>query len=300
VFYTRIIVLGCLLGWVGCANKELGPDKIPKDCELPSWLSPITGVACTPLPQSLPKKARVEAGLWPERRNVQFYRLVQPDAKFEFIFVHGALGRAADFRKIFVDPLPEANLLAYDRPGYGRSNDNELTGELNSQVELLASVVRSRRLPVILVGHSYGGAIALKTAVDFPEGIAGVVLIGAILDPAEASPFLIQFPLDTAWGLLPKPVRATNREIIHLAEGLEQLKSKLNRLKIPIVALQGTRDPIVNESNTVYLYDQLRRAGHEKILEVRLLKGLNHFIPDQHPEVVQSALRAIEDKINIP
>ncbi|NGX07178.1 alpha/beta fold hydrolase [Mycobacteroides franklinii] len=68
--------------------------------------------------------------------------------------------------------------VVYDRANLGRSDDDHqprtlerITGDLDALLAALGSG------PYILVGHSYGGTIALASTVADPSRIAGVVLI---------------------------------------------------------------------------------------------------------------------------
>jgi len=68
--------------------------------------------------------------------------------------------------------------VVYDRANLGRSDDDHqprtlerITGDLDALLAALGSG------PYILVGHSYGGTIALASTVAHPSRIAGVVLI---------------------------------------------------------------------------------------------------------------------------
>ena len=79
-----------------------------------------------------------------------------------------------------VQPLVAQRLrsVVYDRANLGRSDDDHqprtlerITGDLDALLAALGSG------PYILVGHSYGGTIALASAVADPSRIAGVVLI---------------------------------------------------------------------------------------------------------------------------
>ena len=73
-----------------------------------------------------------------------------------------------------------------DRPGQGYSVTG--TGPVASpayQVTLIREVLRHLRAsgPLIVVGHSFGGLIALRYALDNPDTVAGLVLINPTTHP---------------------------------------------------------------------------------------------------------------------
>ena len=76
-----------------------------------------------------------------------------------------------------------ARVCAYDRAGYGFSNEGPMPRDLAADVADLHQVVRATagRAPVVLVGHSLGSNIVRRYAQTHPQRVAGLVL----LDPPE-------------------------------------------------------------------------------------------------------------------
>lgn len=94
------------------------------------------------------------------------------------LFVHGQPGLGSDWDPV-VERLTDHRLLIVDRPGYGRSGEETLS--IAGNADLLADVVVERHAaPVTVVGHSYGGGVAIELAARRPELVAGLVLVGSI------------------------------------------------------------------------------------------------------------------------
>jgi len=94
------------------------------------------------------------------------------------LFVHGQPGLGSDWNPV-AERLPDHRLLVVDRPGYGRSGEKTLSIEGNA--EILAELVVDRAaVPVTVVGHSYGGGVAIVLAARRPELVSGLVLVGSI------------------------------------------------------------------------------------------------------------------------
>ncbi|HUF47281.1 MAG TPA: alpha/beta hydrolase [Vicinamibacterales bacterium] len=70
------------------------------------------------------------------------------------------------------------HVVAVDRPGHGHS-DRPAFETPGHQADLIHRLLRQLRIvrPVI-VGHSWGGALALIHAVAYPDDVAGLVLVG--------------------------------------------------------------------------------------------------------------------------
>jgi pimeloyl-ACP methyl ester carboxylesterase len=72
---------------------------------------------------------------------------------------------------------------AYDRAGYGFSDEGPMPRDLDADVTDLHELIRAAKLPLplVLVGHSLGSNIVRRYSQQFPEDVAGMVLV----DPPE-------------------------------------------------------------------------------------------------------------------
>ncbi len=93
------------------------------------------------------------------------------------VLIHGLPGTAQDFDKVTA-LLPGRHTIAFDRPGFGYSSGgyHPFDEQLTTIDRLLAA--RGVRRP-ILVGHSYGGTLALAYAETRPDAVRGLVLVDA-------------------------------------------------------------------------------------------------------------------------
>jgi 3-oxoadipate enol-lactonase len=86
------------------------------------------------------------------------------------VLLHSALGDSRLWKRQLAALEREHYVLAPDLPGWG---ENPLPTEPFSLVEFTAEF-----LPGVLVGNSFGGAVALRTALAYPEQVDRLVLIG--------------------------------------------------------------------------------------------------------------------------
>ncbi|PWL35998.1 alpha/beta hydrolase [Marivita sp. XM-24bin2] len=104
----------------------------------------------------------------------------------DIVLIHGASGNLRDFTFSLVDKLADRyRVTAFDRPGLGyteRVNPNGTT--LIEQAHLLADATEQLGLqsPMVL-GHSYGGAVALAWAVERPDSLSALILLAAASNP---------------------------------------------------------------------------------------------------------------------
>lgn len=106
------------------------------------------------------------------------------------IFIHGN-GRAssADWEPVLARMQDrDIRTLVYDRAGHGQSAILEDPYRIDDEATALIRLMRERDIdgPVVLVAHSYGGAVAQIVA-DRAANIAGVVFVDA-LAPGVLSP----------------------------------------------------------------------------------------------------------------
>jgi len=100
------------------------------------------------------------------------------------------------------------SVLLYDQRGHGLSSPAESGFDLATSSADLGSVlaaVDGFDVPVDVVGHSYGGALALRFAIDAPDRVRRVVVLDAPLppfDPAEVASMMEDVDTEQLEGML--------------------------------------------------------------------------------------------------
>jgi len=232
---------------------------------------------------------------------VRLYEHLEPGAEWNIVFIHGTPATAAIFGEQFRHPFPRANLAALDRPGFGPSGPDFRRPSLEDQANAIGALFETEpKRRTILVGHSYGAPVALLAALKFTNQVAGVVLIGGSIDPAQERIYAIQrfadWPL-VSW-LVPRSLRQCNRELLALRGDLLCLQPQLSKIAVPVVMLQGGKDRQVPVSNVDYLRAQLATAGKSNLFEQLVFPDYNHFIPWEHPDAVEAAIRIVTNRLN--
>ena len=98
----------------------------------------------------------------------------------EILAIHGLTGHGQRWQTLATQHLPEFALAAPDLLGHGRSSW-AAPWTLDANVAALAGLLDAEAdRPVLVVGHSFGGAVALNLAATRPDLVAALVL----LDPA--------------------------------------------------------------------------------------------------------------------
>jgi len=109
-----------------------------------------------------------------------------PTGPVRMLAIHGLTGYGGRWQHLAAD-LPEISIAAPDLLGHGRSSW-AAPWTLDANVAAFAQLLDDEAdTPVLVVGHSFGGAIALALAAARPDKVAALLL----LDPAIG--------LDGAW-----------------------------------------------------------------------------------------------------
>ena len=87
------------------------------------------------------------------------------------VLVHGSLDRGASFART-VRRLGDLHVVTYDRRGYNRSRSMRVARSLDEHIADLVAVVGDQ--PAVVVGHSYGGDVAIGAAIAAPDVIGAV------------------------------------------------------------------------------------------------------------------------------
>lgn len=94
------------------------------------------------------------------------------------ILIHGSMDRQAAFARVARKLGHDHRVITYDRRGYGKSVHQRGVFSMTEHIEDLRDVIQFVKVdkPIVLVGHSFGGAVALAFAQRFPDQVAGLVV----------------------------------------------------------------------------------------------------------------------------
>jgi pimeloyl-ACP methyl ester carboxylesterase len=217
------------------------------------------------------------------------------------------------------------DVIAYDRRGYGTTDVGELEfqhiEDLRTVIDLLATG------PVVLVGNSMGGRIALDFALSHPDLVTGLVLLAPAVSGApeptdlDAATLVLDERLDRAWadedktevvrleawlwldgptgaeGRVSGPARRLAEDMNRVIVGRDEDEgagdagldawSRLEEIDVP--ALVGCGD-----LDVPFLVDQSRRLA-ERLPNARfeLLPGVAHLPGLEQPELVAALVNGM-------
>lgn len=224
------------------------------------------------------------------------------------VFVHGS-GDSARAWDPVIARLPEFTCVALDLPGHGAQVERPGPAEMSvaDYADRVRSELARRELSgVCLVGHSLGGAIALRLAVDHPSLVRRLALVGtgarlrvlpSLLEEARTSPESIGKTL-TSLGFAPgHEAHAADyqRASAPLAPGMTyrdlaacdrfDMMDDLGRVAQPTLIVVGEQDRLTPPKFAAFLRDRLANAT------LVTVPAAGHFVNAEAPDALAAALR---------
>jgi len=204
-----------------------------------------------------------------------------------------------------IGPALEIDFLAIDFRGHGRSSGRRgVVRRYEDLVEDLRAAIAwamSRRpdVPLFLLGHSNGGQVVLRLALEGADGVAGVIAsnpsiriampvppgklrIGKML--LSLAPWItLRTDAPSAW-MTRDPVmqqmyrsdslrhnRISAPLYFGMVEGGEMLMARAGEIKAPVLMLIGGQDPVISPESNREFYDRLGSDDKTFLLYPRML-----------------------------
>ena len=108
-------------------------------------------------------------------RGKQIHYEEQPGQGVPVVMIHGLPGTYKDFDPV-IPELEGMHVISLDRPGFGWSKGGWLPYQ--DQIDVVHDLLAQLKVsPAIVVGHSFGGTLALGVARRYPHDVAKLVLV---------------------------------------------------------------------------------------------------------------------------
>ena len=216
------------------------------------------------------------------------------------VLIHGSLDRAAGMLRVSRHLQKQARIIRFDRRGYAKNVHHKGPFHVAGNADDLIEILDGRK--AVLVGHSFGGNIALAVAARMGEQILGVSTYETPLSwfdwwpkstagaqsltvpPDQAAEaFMIRLIGQRRWDELPDRTKEDRRqEGPTLAKELQSIRDcapwALDDIQCPVVCGYGSRALEHHKRGAIWLGENLP-FGRTVAIE-----GAGHGAPNSHPE----------------
>ena len=208
-------------------------------------------------------------------------------------------------RRDFNEVLGGLDAVAIDLPGFGASPEPAEAVGAAGYARMVAPVLDEFDQPVILVGHSFGGRVAVHLAVLRPDKVRSLVLVGVPLlrragNGGRTAPFayrMIRALHGVGWvgddrmelarqrygSTDYRAARGVMREVLVTVVN-ESYEAQLGEIRQPVHLIWGANDRDVPVEVARRAITHLRRA------ELTMLEGVGHHVCLEAPEAVRAAV----------
>ncbi|MBI3335585.1 MAG: alpha/beta hydrolase [Candidatus Portnoybacteria bacterium] len=227
------------------------------------------------------------------------------------VFLHGWGGSSQSFYHLQKILSRNYKTIALDLPGFGETDFPPKAWRLEDYKNFVLAFTQKLELEnFYLVGHSFGGRIAILLAALHPEEMRGLVLIASAGIKHEKSPEeravsfvaklgkrIISLPLINR---LEEPTRylfyrLIRRQDYYLARGVmketimhviqEDLNPYLSQISLPTLIIWGDKDEITPIQDAYTMKQEIRRA------ELEIIKGGSHYLPKRYGKELASLIK---------
>lgn len=229
------------------------------------------------------------------------------------ICVHGAGGTHQHWGYQVRDLSDAARVYAFDLPGHGGSALPGCSQVADYSSALIGFMDACGLDRAVLVGHSMGGAIALWTALEVPERVIGLGLVGtggrlrvapAILDGfgrdvAATIRLVVDYAYATtasarALALAEQSFALCDPAVYHddfVACDAFNVVARLSEIRCPTAVVCGVDDRLTPPKYSESLRDRIPGAA------LTLVPDAGHMVMVEQPAAVTTALRALVRRV---
>lgn len=220
--------------------------------------------------------------------------------------LHGWGRRGSDF----TNSLVSFGALAVDLPGFGATPKPPEVWGAREYARFLRPVLEEFAKPPLVVGHSFGGRVAVCLAADFPDLVGPLLVTGAPLvrlSPRRKSSlqYRVARKLNDlnllSDGTIEKMKRNRGSADYRAATGImrdilvrlvnEEYHDELARQLKPVKLLWGENDIEVPVAVARAAADLIVAGGGEADIEI--VEGVGHLLPTSAPDSLRSAVSAL-------
>ena len=240
-------------------------------------------------------------------KNHRIHYMVQGTKGPRLLLIHSSMSSHREWRA--QQPLSkDTKLTLIDLPGHGESDTIEESVTVPKLANIISQFLKGLEfIPVIPVGHSIGGAVAMQLALDFPVKVQALILIGtgAKLGVYPAILEGLRLDYDRAINLTIGQMAFAKNTDPTLIEGAKHealacppavsladfqacnafdVRERLDEITVPTLILVGSEDQLTPLKWSKYLNEHISTSRLE------IIPRAGHFVQQEQPKAVNQAI----------
>ena len=249
----------------------------------------------------------------------------------EVLLLHCTMGSLGAWRGLIDCFSSDYRFTAFDMPGHGKSGEWEDQGDFHTHGTEIAKTFLGS--PMHLIGHSFGGSIALRLALELPEMVRSLVLIEPVMmnlafldDPAfkevydwdhrlyyeafeagnyekAAQEFSVHWGDGRAWRDLPERSRNLMINKIRMISAGDHSvygdrygfceEGRLSAIDLPVLLIEGGK----SHSSVAKINNSLERRL--QMTSRVCINSASHMVPITHPQETAEAIDCFFNKLTL-
>lgn len=218
------------------------------------------------------------------------------------LLIHGSPSSMSVFNDLIVhtDLLQRAKVYAVDRPGYGFSNFGKTMRSIKKQAAMIVPILDSINKaagPVVVMGVSYGGPVASRLAMDYPDLVDGLVLGAPAIAPGEEKIYTISYlmTMELTKRLFPTMLVVASEEKFSHEKELKKMLPLWENVDKPIIYIQGEDDDLIYTSNAEFIE---QKAVNAPFLKIIMVPNQPHFLAIPQKDLLAVSLIEMIDLLD--
>ena len=235
-------------------------------------------------PEDVVKRVTFEAGGGSGWRISALTTPRERPAPWKIVVVTGAPSWAEYWADTLAAVPEHREMVVVDRPGFANSEPVEYVGDIRVQAAALAPLLDAPAgQRVLLVGQSYGAAIASIMAASRPRRLHGLVLLSGFFgETGPTAKWLVDLG-SKVLPFIPRDLRNAIMEVSGQRDQLDHLRQALSLLRIPIHLVHGEKDDFAPIETAERL---IAETPVQAPIRFRRVPEANHFLNDGPPEAL--------------